>query len=162
MPTNKELFTTSMNNLNDTINSKAGTTGKHTIDQMTTVVNSIVTGKTEQTKHVSLNMSSGDQYISPDTDKVMTLVTVEKPATLIAENIKKNVNIDVIHNIECCPKFPPIFVIVGTLDDAAPPAATTNTDDDQLNNARTTAIFTHKINAQAIIVITNFFNESII
>ena len=93
MSTNKQLFTTSMNNLNDTINSKAGTSGKHTIDQMITVVNSINPGKTEQTKYVTLDMSSGDQYISPDTDKVMTLVTIEKPATLIAENIKKNVNI---------------------------------------------------------------------
>ena len=93
MPTNKELFTSSMNSLNDVINSKAGTTGKHTIDQMTTVANSIVTGKTEQTKYVTLDMSSGDQYISPDTNKTMSLVTVEKPSTLIAGNIKKDVNI---------------------------------------------------------------------
>lgn len=93
MPTNKELFTSSMNSLNDVINSKAGTTGKHTIDQMTTVANSIVTGKTEQTKYVTLDMSSGDQYISPDTNKTMSLVTVEKPSTLVASNIKKDVNI---------------------------------------------------------------------
>ena len=55
-----------------------------------------------------------------------------------------------------------VLVIDGTFDVAIPPAAGTNTDEDQLNSARTTAIFTHKINAHAIMVITNFFNESII
>ena len=54
--------------------------------------NAIVT-QDVQTKTVSLSMSSGDQVISPDSGKLLTQVTVEKPATLVAGNIKNGVNI---------------------------------------------------------------------
>lgn len=47
----------------------------------------------QQTKTVDLNMSSGNQTISPDSGKVLSKVTVTKPTTLIAGNIKKDVNI---------------------------------------------------------------------
>lgn len=46
MPTNKETFTAQMNALADSINTKAGTSGKKTISQMKTAVDSISTGIT--------------------------------------------------------------------------------------------------------------------
>ena len=52
--------------------------------------------------------------------------------------------------------------MLGILEVETPPAATIKTEEDQLNNARTIAIFTHNINAHAIIVIIRFFNASII
>lgn len=50
-------------------------------------------GKPEQTKTVDLAMASGDQVITPDAGKVLTQVTVKKPSTLLAENIKSGVKI---------------------------------------------------------------------
>lgn len=47
----------------------------------------------QQTKTVDLNMSSGNQTISPDSGKVLSKVTVTKPSTMVPENIKKDVNI---------------------------------------------------------------------
>lgn len=44
-------------------------------------------------KTVDLNMASGNQVISPSTNKVMSKVTVNKPATLLSQNIKKGVGI---------------------------------------------------------------------
>ena len=38
-------------------------------------------------------MASGDQVVKPDSDKVLSQVTVKKPSTFTAENIKKDVNI---------------------------------------------------------------------
>lgn len=49
--------------------------------------------KPEQTKTVDLSMASGNQVISPDSGKVLSKITVNKPSTLVAENIKKDVNI---------------------------------------------------------------------
>lgn len=49
--------------------------------------------KPEQTKTVDLSMASGNQVISPDSGKVLSKVTVNKPSTLIPDNIKKDVNI---------------------------------------------------------------------
>lgn len=49
--------------------------------------------KPEQTKTVDLSMASGNQVISPDNGKVLSSVTITKPSTLVAENIKKDVNI---------------------------------------------------------------------
>lgn len=51
------------------------------------------TGKEEQTKTVALSISSSSQTINPDTNKVLTQVTIEKPATLVAENIKYGIDI---------------------------------------------------------------------
>lgn len=49
--------------------------------------------KPEQEKTVDLSMASGNQVISPDSEKVLSSVTVNKPSTLISDNIKKDVNI---------------------------------------------------------------------
>ena len=49
--------------------------------------------KEEETKTVDLAMASGNQTINPTSGKVLSQVVVKKPATLIAENIKKDVNI---------------------------------------------------------------------
>lgn len=46
-----------------------------------------------ETKTVDLNMASGNQVVSASSGKWMTSVTVNKPATLLPENIKKDVNI---------------------------------------------------------------------
>lgn len=46
-----------------------------------------------QTKTMDLNMVSGDQVVKPDSGKVLSQVTVKKPSTFTAENIKKDVNI---------------------------------------------------------------------
>lgn len=46
-----------------------------------------------QEKTVDLAMASGNQIISPDAGKNLSKVTVTKPSTLVAGNIKKDVNI---------------------------------------------------------------------
>lgn len=49
--------------------------------------------KEEEAKEVDLAMTSGNQTITPTSGKVLSQVVVKKPATLIAGNIKKDVNI---------------------------------------------------------------------
>lgn len=49
--------------------------------------------KDEEAKTVDLAMASGNQTIIPTSGKVISQVVVKKPATLIAGNIKKDVNI---------------------------------------------------------------------
>ena len=46
-----------------------------------------------QSKTVSLDMENGDQVVRPDSNKLLARVTVEKPATMVAGNIKNGVNI---------------------------------------------------------------------
>lgn len=91
MPTYEEQFNSKMNALADSINTKAGSTGKKTIDQLKTAVDGITPAKEEQTKTQALSMASGNQVITPDSNKVLTQVTITKPDTLIAGNIKKDV-----------------------------------------------------------------------
>ena len=57
------------------------------------VVGTAPTPKVEQTKTVDLDMATGNQTINPDEGKVLSSVVVTKPTTLVAENIKKDVNI---------------------------------------------------------------------
>ena len=57
------------------------------------VVGTAPTPKVEQTKTVDLDMAAGNQTISPDEGKVLSSVVVTKPTTLVAENIKKGINI---------------------------------------------------------------------
>ena len=57
------------------------------------VVGASPTPKVEQTKTVDLDMAAGNQTINPDEGKVLSSVVVTKPTTLVAENIKKDVNI---------------------------------------------------------------------
>ena len=49
--------------------------------------------KPEQQKSVSLDLVSGDQIVTPIDGQVLTQVTIKKPETLVAGNIKKDVNI---------------------------------------------------------------------
>ena len=49
--------------------------------------------KEEETKTVDLAMASGNQTITPTSGKVLSQVVVKKPATMLPENIKKDVNI---------------------------------------------------------------------
>lgn len=54
-----------------------------------------------ETKSVDLSMASGNQLVSASSGKLMSQVTVQKPATLIPANIKKDVNIGgVVGNFE--------------------------------------------------------------
>ena len=57
------------------------------------VVGAAPTPKVEQTKTVDLDMAAGNQTINPDEGKVLSSAVVTKPTTLVAENIKKDVNI---------------------------------------------------------------------
>lgn len=52
-----------------------------------------VPSKEEQEKTVALAMGAGNQVVTPDTGKALSKVTVTKPDTLIAANIKKDINI---------------------------------------------------------------------
>lgn len=49
-------------------------------------------GNTEE-KTVQLALASGNQAVTPSTDKVLSKVTIEKPATLLPENIAEGVDI---------------------------------------------------------------------
>lgn len=91
--TEEERFNADMDGIVDVINAKAGTTGDKYLPQVKHTAGTITTAKTEQTKTVALSMASGDQTITPDTGKVLTQVTVEKPATLAAGNIKDGTTI---------------------------------------------------------------------
>ena len=57
------------------------------------VTGTLSPAKTEQAKTVDLAMASGNQVVSPDSGKVLSGVTITKPATLVASNIKKGVTI---------------------------------------------------------------------
>lgn len=57
------------------------------------VVGTAPTPKVEQTKTVDLDMAAGNQTINPDEGKVLSSAVVTKPTTLVAENIKKGINI---------------------------------------------------------------------
>lgn len=52
-----------------------------------------VPSKAEQSKTVELSMASGNQTISPDSGYALSQVIVNKPATMLPENIKKDINI---------------------------------------------------------------------
>lgn len=57
------------------------------------VVGTAPVPKTEQTKTVALSMPTGNQVVTADSGKVMTSVTITKPDTLVAGNIKSGVAI---------------------------------------------------------------------
>ena len=76
------------------IQGKNGTIpAKKNIQNLASAVESIDMSKPEETKQVDLNMASGNQSVVPAAGKVLTEVIVEKPATMLPENIKKDVNI---------------------------------------------------------------------
>jgi len=57
------------------------------------IVTTNVSSTPTEEKTVDLDMASGNQVISPTSGKVLSKVTVTKPSTMLAENIKKDVNI---------------------------------------------------------------------
>lgn len=76
------------------IQGKNGTIpAKKNIQNLASAVESIDMSKPEETKQVALNMASGNQSVVPAAGKVLTEVIVEKPATMLPENIKKDVDI---------------------------------------------------------------------
>ena len=76
------------------IQGKNGTIpAKKNIQNLASAVESIDMSKPEETKRVALNMASGNQRVVPTSGKVLTEVIVEKPSTLIAGNIKKDIDI---------------------------------------------------------------------
>ena len=52
-----------------------------------------VPSKEEEAKEVDLAMAAGNQTITPTSGKTLSQVVVKKPATMLPENIKKDVNI---------------------------------------------------------------------
>ena len=63
------------------------------IENLKAAIESIAVQKPEQEKTVDLAMASGNQVISPDAGKNLSKVTVTKPSTLVAGNIKTGVSI---------------------------------------------------------------------
>lgn len=57
------------------------------------VTGSLEEKKEEEEKSVALDMLSGNQIIIPTENKVLSKVTIEKPSTLISDNIKNGVDI---------------------------------------------------------------------
>lgn len=57
------------------------------------IAGSLSPAKPEQSKDVDLDMASGSQVVEPDTGKVLSSVTIYKPSTMTADNIRKGVNI---------------------------------------------------------------------
>ena len=84
----KQLSTQAATTITPTESSQTAVeSGKYTTGAVT------VAAVPSETKTVDLNMASGNQVVSASSGKWMTSVTVNKPATLLPENIKKDVNI---------------------------------------------------------------------
>lgn len=77
----------------DTITESTLKKGATAHDATGTKITGTLTIPESQTKTMDLNMASGDQVVKPDSGKVLSQVTVKKPSTFTAENIKKDVNI---------------------------------------------------------------------
>ena len=70
--------------------------GQNPSDVFSTYANNIKAipvKKDEQIKTVELNMSTGNQVITPDSNKVLSEVTINKPNTFIESNIKTGISI---------------------------------------------------------------------
>ena len=89
--TDREYFGAVADGIADTVNIKAGTTGNKTFTSILQTARTIQTQKPESTKTVALSMAEGDQIVTPDAGEVLTEVTIEKPDTLIAGNIKNGI-----------------------------------------------------------------------
>ena len=75
------------------INSKGGNITTEKIDQFASKVTALPSPKEEETRTLTPDFSSGNQVIVPTSGKVLRQVTLTKPAQLIPENIKKDVDI---------------------------------------------------------------------
>lgn len=73
----------------DTVTASTLKKGATAHDATGTKIAGTLTIPDSQTKTMDLNMASGDQIVKPDSGKVLSQVTVKKPSTLAAENIKK-------------------------------------------------------------------------
>lgn len=67
--------------------------GTYDVSGKANAVVNVPTAKPEQTKTVDLAMASGNQVVTPDSGKVLTQITINKPSTLVAGNIKSGVSI---------------------------------------------------------------------
>lgn len=67
--------------------------GTYDVTEKASVVVNVDTAKPEQTKTVDLAMASGNQVVPSDSGYVLTEVTIIKPSTLVAGNIKSGVSI---------------------------------------------------------------------
>lgn len=56
-------------------------------------INLLKTGKQEYSKTIDLDMAKGNQLVVPEEGKVLSKVVINKPETLISENVRENVNI---------------------------------------------------------------------
>ena len=77
----------------DTVTESTLKKGATAHDATGTKITGTLTVPATQTKTMDLNMASGDQVVKPDSGKVLSQVTVKKPSTFTADNIKKDVNI---------------------------------------------------------------------
>ena len=77
----------------EAIRTKKGTTDLINPQDFESEISGISTEKPEQEKTVNLNMAEGNQVIEPEVGNVLSKVTVNKPATLIPNNIKEGVSI---------------------------------------------------------------------
>ena len=77
----------------DTVTASTLKKGATAHDATGTKITGTMTIPDSQAKTMDLNMASGDQVVKPDSGKVLSQVTVKKPSTFTAENIKKDVNI---------------------------------------------------------------------
>lgn len=86
---------------------------------------------TEQEKTADLNMASGNQIVNADSGKVMTRVTITKPTSMVASNIRKGTDIG---------------GVVGTMEERLPEEAPTvelaMSEGDQVISATTGKVMT--------------------
>ena len=75
------------------INNKGGNITTERINQFASAVASLPSPKEEEEKILTPDFSSGNHVIVPTTGRVLRKVTLTKPAQLIPENIKKDVDI---------------------------------------------------------------------
>jgi len=75
------------------INSKGGNITTERIDQFAGEVAALPSPKEEETRTLTPDFSSGDQVITPASGKVLSQVTLTKPADLLPENVAKDKNV---------------------------------------------------------------------
>lgn len=88
--TDKELYQQYLDTIAAIINDRTGETTKATLETLASRIASIPTA---EIRTVSLSLSSGDQTVNASTNRLMSKVTITKPTTLTAANIKSGVSI---------------------------------------------------------------------
>ena len=106
---------TNLGNAYTKLATKGATIPAHkNMENLENAIDSVAVAKEEQAKTVELSMASGNQVVTPDQNKALSQVTITKPATLTAGNIKKDVNIG---------------GVVGTLEEGITPTGNINITD---------------------------------